>query len=89
MQAPSRQDPPVDGLVVSCGSVDISLELACTILAVLTQPHLGLSDAISSDVGNASIWHGSSLAALFERCCQVDPGHDQHYSLFIAGRGFY
>ena len=69
--APSTQAPPVDGLIVSCGSLDISLQLACTILAVLAQPHLGLSDAISPDVGNASIWHGSSLAALFERCCQV------------------
>ena len=65
------QAPSVDGLVVSCGSLDISLQLACTILAVLAQPHLGLSDDITAGVGNASIWHGSSLAALFERCCQV------------------
>jgi len=68
---PPPQDPPVDGLVVSCGSLDISLPLACTILAVLAQPDLGLGDEITAGVGNASIWHGSLLAALFERCCQV------------------
>ena len=68
---PPPQDTPVDGLVVSCGSLDISLRLACTVLAVLAQPHLGLGDDITTGVGNASIWHGSPLAALFERCCQV------------------
>jgi len=68
---PPPQDPLVDGLVVSCGSLDISLQLACTILAVLAQPHLGLGDAVTAGVGNASIWHGSPLAALFERCCQI------------------
>ena len=40
-------------------------------MAVLAQPHLGLGDDITAGVGNASIWHGSPLAALFERCCQV------------------